>query len=135
MSAYIHFKVEISNDDKLILRNRIKQEDKEITNHFLKHKKDKNYQLLQINLRKTLQTIKGNNKLNLIQQLRGSSAGKRPQTPINMKKKNNITESSYPTSIQNSLHSSPTTQKPPVKAKINLNQINLQKHIENEIDR
>ena len=83
-----------------------------------KCKKDKNYAGLQIYLRKYVQRLKGNAKYMFMKGLRDYSMSKRSVTSLS--KKNAQTEASYPTSVQNSLHSSPTAQKPKAKATLDL---------------
>ena len=91
MLAYFFPKKEIPHEDRLLLRNRVKANDKEIISHLLKCKKDKNFHQLQVHLRKIIQTIKGNAKFNIIEQIRSSSSAKRSRTPISIHKKNNMT--------------------------------------------
>lgn len=57
---------EIPNDDKLIIRRKIKDGDKDITSLFDAHKKEKNFTDLQIKLRKIIVTLKGQEKRNTI---------------------------------------------------------------------
>ena len=62
MSTYLYFYLEIPADDRLILRNKIKSGDEELSSRVYKCKKDKDYHQLQVYLRKYLNNAKNTNR-------------------------------------------------------------------------
>lgn len=131
MPSYSSSHAEVPADDRLILRNRIREGDDALANRILQCKRDKNFHSLQICLRKYLQREKKNNNFGLIVRDASSRRGKTPQT---FKSRGAATESSFPNSLQNSLQSSPSAKKAPAKAQITLSKFDLERNVENQID-
>lgn len=79
MFTYSFSKVELPSDDRLILRNQVKEGDEQLSSRILQCKRDKNYQSLQIYLRKYIQNYKEVHRYG-INVVRHSNRGKTPQT-------------------------------------------------------
>jgi hypothetical protein len=62
MHSYKWPHVEIPNDDKLLIRRKIKDGEEEVVGLFETHRRDKNYHELQIKLRKVVQSEKNHEK-------------------------------------------------------------------------
>ena len=58
MSTYMEEYLEIPTDDRICIRNRIKEGDEEVATRIYLCKKDKNYHSLQVHLRKYVQRLK-----------------------------------------------------------------------------
>jgi len=85
--AYSYPYLELTSDDKLIIRNCIKNGDDQLAERVHKCKKDKNYQNLQIYLRKFVKDLKENDKYGM-GILKPNQRGK---TPLTLKSAKNQT--------------------------------------------
>ena len=131
MSTYLWSNLEVPTDDRIFIRNRIKEGDEQLANRVHQCKKDKNYQTLQIYLRKYVQKQKKSNGcLGPMGFYSKECSSRRGKTPLTLKSRGVATESSCQNSFQNSLQSSPSGKKPAAKAQIILSKFEIEKHIE-----